>query len=253
MLTEQQVLEGILANVRPFVELGIAVPCFGTAKQDLGVVATGLLRKGFLQASAISLLASSQAPESAIPNLRSLCEAAGELLHLFEGDNPNERGQLALGFSLREIRDFYKRFGDDEDAEDLEGVELELDVMAQAAPSLYARVEKLGNYWTTTSRAQLVDSAVTSIFNKVGTKAPNSLGHMLYKMLSWDEHHVMAAGLTIGLNKNEPGYGTILPQTAPEDPETFLPIVAAMFLDSMLNAYRDTVLVLDSSDAAPAT
>jgi hypothetical protein len=124
---------------------------------------------------------------------------------------------------------------------------------AEYQPANKAAIERdLGN---AIGQAQALgaDAAISGLFANAGVEAPNSVGHMLYKVLSWDEHHVMATGLSIGMNPTAPGFGTVLRQNAPENPEEFLPLVAAMLLDGMSKAYRTCVLSMVSTTVEPAT
>ena len=64
------------------------------------------------------------------------------------------------------------------------------------------------------------------------------MGRQLYKLLSWDEHHVMAILLTIELNPAADNCGRVKAYEAFEAPEEFLPFLAAGVMEAMLATYR---------------
>ena len=57
--------------------------------------------------------------------------------------------------------------------------------------------------------------------------------------MSWDEHHVMAALLSVELNPAKPGFGQVKRQDAPDAPEEYIAMLAVGTLASMLKLYTD--------------
>lgn len=233
MNRELQTLGNALAWIEPLVAPGTPVPRLNTDDHDLAVVATALLRKGYVQALAISAIAQTDTPEGGIPNLRSMLEALGELHFLIESTDPHEQARIAFIYSLRELRDFYKT---QDDPEELARVEAELAQKSKDVPFAFAEAMKRNSYWIPKGRAQIVDEAIGAVI-KQGGQEPEQTGRDLYKLLSWDGHHVMAAMLSIQLNPKLPRHGCVKQQDAPEDPHIFLPFMATGTLAAMLGLY----------------
>jgi len=129
-----------LTVVAPLVAPGTTVPRMGTSDQDLGVIATGLLRKAFIQASAVAIIAESALPESGIPNARSMLEALGELHYLAQASDRLHEAQIAFAYALYELRAFTQKWGD---TDDIKTIEREVEEKERVAPQAYteARAE----------------------------------------------------------------------------------------------------------------
>ena len=97
-------LRQALAGLRPHLGVGSAVPAMKTEKQDLAVLSTALFRKAYVQAAAVAAIAASDSPESALPNLRCMLEAWGELHHLMSSPDPVRAAQIAHLYALRELQ-----------------------------------------------------------------------------------------------------------------------------------------------------
>jgi hypothetical protein len=189
--------------VRP----GTQIPRTGSKDHNVSVIATALLRRGLLQANAVRFLVANEAPEVGIPNIRSLYEAFGELHYLLERDS-EVRAQTALIFAVQEIKRYLQRWPEG-NTNDLRHLERELDQHARSAPDGFARASGRTNYWTDGTRAGLIDAALSSLSRSSEVPAPQDLGRQLYKVLSWDDHHVMAALVTIDLAQDSQTLGTI--------------------------------------------
>jgi len=236
MASSKELLELTLNETASTVSVGTVVPRQGQETYDLAVVATALLRKAYLQATAVSYLASSPNPETAIPNLRSLLEAFGELNYLLDGPDRLDRAHTAFLFALREIRDFLKKWG--EDADELTKVEQQLEEKGHLVPGAHRAALDARNFWTTSGRAELINKALDAALRGAGVAPDAALGRQLYKLLSWDEHHVMATFLAIELNPESKDYGRVKAYEGFEAPEEFLPFLAAGVLGTMLADYH---------------
>ncbi len=228
-------LEATLRETTPLITIGASVPRQGEETYHLAVVATALLCKAHLQARAVLSLASSPNPETAIPNLRSLLEAFGELHYLLGSTDKLVRAQTAILFALKQLREFLKKCGD---VEELAKVERELEEKSRLAPRAVKSALDAGQYWTVSGRAELVNQALDTALRSSRFEPEKEMGRQLYKLLSWDEHHVMAILLTIELNPAADNCGKVKAFEAFEAPEEFLPFLAAGVMEAMLATYR---------------
>lgn len=235
MNEELQTLRNALVALDAILAPGVQIPRYNTEDHDLAVIATGIFRKAFIQANVVATAATTDHPEGAVPNLRSMLEGFGELHFLLTSSDRRRQAQIAFVYALRELRDFCKELGE---LEDLAKVDSELAQRKDSIPEAYAEAMNRRNYWTPIGRAKLVETAIATLIEKGGKKSEGT-GKCLYKLLSWDEHHVMAALLAIQVNPNLPDLGTIKKQDAPENPETFLPFMASGVLAAMLGLYLE--------------
>ena len=63
-------------------------------------------------------------------------------------------------------------------------------------------------------------------------------GHRLYKIMSWDDHDTMALDLVLQLHPSREDFGTVRRHSSPEEPEKFLPGLAAIMLTQTIRLYR---------------
>ena len=124
-----------------------------------------------------------------------------------------------------------------EEPEEVELLEKELADKAKQAPSVFSEAMALraGNYWPTESRRELIESAIDSL-SENGAVDLRGMGVALYKILSLEDHHVIAAITTIQLNPSFPRFGTIKPTDGPDEPE-IIPFMAAGILGAMLKLH----------------
>ncbi len=235
MNDEQLALASVLETARARVALGKKVPHFGEEDHDVAVVATALLRKALIQATAALTIVQTEVAEAAIPNVRSLFEAFGELHCLLQAPDELSKARTAFLYALRQLRDYSFKWNDDPNG--LARVNAQLEEIGRAVPDAYAEALARQNYWTKIGRAQLIENALVAATAAAGLGA--DLGNRLYKLLSWDEHHVMATLLVIGLDPSAPDFGTVKKQEAPDDPHEFLPFLAAAGLAGMLKLYDE--------------
>jgi hypothetical protein len=207
-------------------------------------VATALLRKAWTHAVAIDVLAHTSVPEASIPNLRSLLEAFGELHFLLSSPVPLDSARLAYLFALREIHNFQQKWGDD--PSELKRLSTELQAKRDALPHVAELLDACRHYWTSQSRTDLIEAALSEATRRHGTASYTDLGRQVYKLLSWDDHHVMATLLTIDLAPESPTSGRIKSQDAPFEAAEFIPFLAANLLDDMRQQYEDGITDADA-------
>jgi hypothetical protein len=217
--------------------VGVGKQAFVPAEnnQDPIALASALLRKASLQASAVLALSRTEFPESAIPNLRSLLEAMGELSYLSKAADPPQEAAVAFLYALGELRDYQSKWG--ADPARLKALEDELAAKSAGHPLAAAQAAKRGSYWTPKTRTDLIDEAINEGITAAGGGDAKGEGRKFYKLLSWDEHHVMGLFLVLDVNAGSPTLGQIKRQEAPHSPETFLPFMAGACLSQMILVY----------------
>jgi hypothetical protein len=233
-VTGGELLDAVLADARQLVDVDIPVPRQGTETFDLAMVATALLRAAYMQAAAVRAVVDTETPEAASPNLRSLYEAVGELHQLLK-ENQLAHARLAYLFALREVRAYLAAAGD---SVELREVDRELERLRDLAPAEYSRaMASRENYWSG-KRAKLVRAGFEAIASLTGMPDPTPVGAQLYKLLSWDDHHVMAPMLNVQTLVNSANFGRVKRSGAVDDPEEFIPQMAAFALGGCLKLYR---------------
>ena len=216
--------------------VGHSVRGYGTSIEDEAVVATALLRRAAQQGEAILLLSQTPAAATAVPNLRSLLESFGELHYLLDGETRAEKAALARLYALRELRDYLTKWPTS--AEDLRRATAEFEQKSEDDPAAAAAALAARQYWTPKKRAALVEDAMAAALQAAGSGVTADQGTQLYKLLSWDEHHVMATILAIDLDPDSPTRGQVTEQEVPENPDSFLPFLAAAVLAAMHDEFE---------------
>jgi hypothetical protein len=235
-MSEHEHLRDAIEAVEPLVRIGRTIPAFNTEKHDLSVLATALLRKAWVQANAIGVIAASGHPEAALPNLRCMLEAWGVLHHLFADPDPVRCARVAHLYALREFQSLGKQF---EESGDVAARQKELDHARENAPDVYAKAMQLksGRFWPIVGRGALIEEAIASL--DVDDSADlQGVGKGLYKLLSLEEHHVLAGLTGIQLDRELPAYGTVKVSDGPDEPQNFSAFFAAVVLEAMLFAYE---------------
>ena len=235
-------------RVARMVAPGTLVPRCRQADHDVSVVATALLRRALLQAQAVHAVVSSASADAAIPNLRSLFEALGELNYLLNSPDSHEKANTAFAFALRQIEDYQDRWRDDE--ESLAKTRSELEDHAATSPASFREASQRRNFWTPTSRADLIDAALAALPRSGTQPLPPELGKQLYKLLSWDDHHVMSVLLSVDLVRDSPSFGRIRAGHVMEQSEEFIPLLAFLALEGMRQWYVARFPEAQSSEAA---
>lgn len=230
-------LDSQLRYAEPLVAVGRVLPSRDPNQAVLAVIATALLSKGVLQAAAVRNLAMGREPEAAVPNVRSLLEAFGELHYLFDGDDPEQRARTAFRFALGELQAYLKKNGGDPCG--LSRLEAEIADRDHSDPTAKEATTRSRNIWTPLGSAELINIALDKMLSPHTSGETSNVGRQLYKLLSWDEHHVMAAFQRIELHPDSAMRGTVKAFDAIEEPEIFLPIVAAFALGAMVRKYLE--------------
>jgi hypothetical protein len=242
------VLDQVIAQVAPIVAPGTPVPRCREADHDVSVVATALLRRGLLQAQAVHAVVSSASADAAVPNLRSLFEAFGELNYLLNSPDSQEKAQTAFAFALRQIENYQERWRDDD--ADLSKTRAELTDHATRSPAAFQQASQRRNFWTPNSRAELIDAALATLPRSGTGPLPPEVGKQLYKLLSWDDHHVMSVLLSIDLLHDSPSFGRIRAGHVMEQSEEFIPLLAFIALEGMRQWYVARFPEAQPSEAA---
>jgi hypothetical protein len=235
-MAEHRHLRDPIEAVEPLVQIGCTIPAFNSEKHDLSVLATALLRKAWVQANAIGVITASGHPEAGLPNFRTMLEAWGELQHLFADLNPVRRARVAHLYALREFQLLAKKF---EEPDDVAALQMELDRARKNVPDVFTEAMQLkpGGCWPAVGRGVLIEGAIDFLaFDGAGELQGKGTG--IYKLLSLEEHHVLAGLTGIQLNPGLPAYGTIKAPDGPHEPEIFIPLFAAGVLAAMLVAYE---------------
>lgn len=232
---EQDLLLQVLAQNEPLLQPGAKSPRLGAEEAEFALLSTALLRRALTQAQAIAALSSSPVPEAAVCNLRSMLEAFGDYHFLMTCDDPILHARIARIYSLREALRFAV---ESEDSEQGARLEDRLSGLSAQFPEAAQHASRRQNSWTTKGRRALVAAAIDSLPISCGLP-PVSVGKELYRISSWDAHHVMAVALVINDDVQSPQFGTVKKQDAPEKPESFIPFIASIVLIGMFKQYLE--------------
>jgi hypothetical protein len=168
---------------------------FADEKPESAAVVVALIRIMVDHAKAISLLTSGRLGETANAQVRSMMEAWIEIVAVLDGPDPEENARRSVVFGLLEFGDHGRQTGhlDEEDYAQLDAKlrpyrenhsELVADVEAQRSGKDKKRSRL---YWTGVSRSELL--------KRMEERGPAAHLRSIYKLLSWDAHHVIAAAL----------------------------------------------------------
>ena len=227
-------LSAILDRVDPCVRPGRMLSGQGTREFNVTAVATALLVQGALQARAARTILRSSNPESAIPNIRSLYECFGELQYLLTADDPRHEAVTAFAFAMKELE--ASAIGID--VEVAQHVAADRKKLAEAMPLAAAAADARRNYWTEVGRKELVERAVSSWAANGLYSARAGFGKDIYKIMSWDSHHVMASLARVDLIGESPTYGMLRKEHPWKNFAEIGAFLAGMALDSMVKIYR---------------
>jgi hypothetical protein len=177
---------------------------FADAKADSAAVTLALLRIMVAHAQSIVTVCATPYAEATGANVRAMMEAWIEIYSILEPGKEEENARRSVVFGLLEFRDHSIATGHLDQAE-LDRINDELASYRAIHGLLVADIEALRSgkgkrnrhYWTGKSRSALLkgmeDQGVASTLRSI------------YKMLSWDAHHVIAAALQSSVQTDAKG------------------------------------------------
>jgi hypothetical protein len=246
-MTGQELLKAALADAHSLARLGAITPRAGKEDHDVALVATALLRRTFVQATAVATLVDAGQSEATTPNVRSLYEAFGDLNYLLSQDSL-ARARVALIFGRREVRDYLRsqrkreaqranRHGNtaaQPPAAEPTDTDIELEQWRTRAPKEYELAMAKGLWWTAGTKGELLQDALASV-------APSmdfSVGSPLYKMLSLEDHHVLSSLVSVDTIPGSSTFGHVTKWNPSDDADEFVYQMAAVALIGALRRYR---------------
>lgn len=223
-----------LTKIAPITERGRRVVGIGTSYEQVVVLATALVVRAEQHAIAGRTLLRTSNPHGAAPNLRALYEAFGELAFLADATDREFEAAVAFAFASREIERVLLAQGAAKD--DLEALRKRREEQRAANPAAYAAAESRSNYWIVTGRKELVERAVSK-WPTSDTTSLDGFGRHIYKLMSWDSHHVLAAISCVDLRQESPTFGTVQPDHQWTDFQSVGTYLAGMALLGMRELY----------------
>ena len=194
-------LESLIAHIETRLDSRFEFP---DSKVDGGAATLGLLRIMLIHAHAIVAISNTPFAEAATANVRVMFEAWVEISTILEPGLEESNARRSVVFGLLEFRDHGDATGrlDEADFAKLDEV---LRPYRTKYPELVADVEvqrtkkdpRSSQYWTGTSRSVLLA--------KMEQRGLASKLRSVYKMLSWDAHHVIAVALRSKIHANDDG------------------------------------------------
>jgi len=176
------------------------VPRFSDELRYTKSFAAESLVRAHRQVRAIEILIDADRADSALVNVRALCEVAGELHKVLTASDPEISACAAVAFALAEASAALRDGAPDADDNanlDLAGeIERALESLeadnALALATARQRVEKGRNVWYAGGAKQLIAVMFTAASKRVTMdgEMPNSEGAALYKLLSWETHNI---------------------------------------------------------------
>jgi hypothetical protein len=160
----------------------------------------------------------------------------GELSYLLDRDSQS-RARIASTFAQRELFEHLTESGNDPDG--ALNVRTELDRRQTEMPVEYAiAMEPKRRYWTDLSRRGLVEHGIAAVSRTMGQSLRDGLGKEIYRLLSWDDHHIMATITAIDTYAHSPTVGQIKRPGIVDEPADFIREQAALALGGALGLYR---------------
>lgn len=204
---------------------------FADEKAESAAVTVALIRIMVDHARAVSLLTSSRLGETANAQVRSMMEAWIEIVAVLDGPDPEENARRSVVFGLLEFGDHGRQTGHLDEA-DYAQLEATLRPYREKHTALVDDVEaqrsgkdrRHRHYWTGVSRSELL--------KRMEERGLASQLRSVYKLLSWDAHHVIAAALQSSVSTDTNGVINVgyHPMGFDEDGDVFTRYLAVQIL-----------------------
>lgn len=194
-------LERVISRIRARLEASFSFP---DEKVDSASAILALLRIMLAHAEAIVLVSKTPFAETGSANARAIFEAWVEIYSILEPGCEEANARRCVVFGLLEFRDHSIATGH-LDADDLAKLEAVIAPYRVKYAGLIADVElqrtgkdkRSSQYWTGKGRGALMDA--------MEARGVASKLRSIYKMLSWDAHHVIAVAMRSSIRTNEEG------------------------------------------------
>lgn len=230
-------LEAVIARVQRWITLPVEFP---DGKVDSAAATLALLRIMITHAQVVALVGAEAFVEASSANVRTMLEAWMEICSILAPGREEENARRCVVFGLLEFRDHSvatRTLSAEEEAQ----IETEIAPYREKYPDLVADVEQQrtkkdprnSHYWTGTGRVELI--------RRMEAQGVASTLRGIYKLLSWDAHHVIAVALQTTVRTNDSGSLEVElhPLQLPEDTGAFNRTLAArMLLKAWLQVCR---------------
>ena len=221
-------LEAVIARIQRRITSPLEFP---DEKVASAAATLALLRIMIAHAQVVALVGAEAFAEASSANVRTMFEAWVEIYSILAPGSEEENARRCVVFGLLEFRDHSvasRTLSAEEEAQ----IEAEIAPYREKYPDLVANVEQQrtkkdprnSNYWTGTGRGELI--------RRMEERGVASTLRSIYKMLSWDAHHVIAVALQTTIRTNESGSLEVgfHPLQLPEDTGAFNRTLAARML-----------------------
>jgi hypothetical protein len=195
---------------------------FPDEKAASGAATLLLLRIMVAHAHIVAFASTQPFAEASSANVRAMFEAWVEIYSILHPGDPEENARRCIIFGLLEFREQALAVGTLSPEEEAQ-VESQIVPYREKYPRVVADIEmqrtnkdpRNSHYWTGTSRSELI--------RRMEERGVASTLRRIYKLLSWDAHHVIAVALQTTIRTNELGKIEIdfHPLQLPEDTGSF--------------------------------
>lgn len=194
-------LEIVISRVESRVMSRLTFP---DEQVDSAAATIALLRIMLAHAHAVVMVSAQPFAEAGSANVRAMLEAWVDIYSILEPQREEENARRCVIFGLLEFRDHSIAMSA-LSADDLANIDIALSPYAQTHPALVADVElqrtkkdkRNSQYWSGTSRGELIA--------RMEAKGVATTLRRIYKLLSWDAHHVVAVALQTSIRTTEQG------------------------------------------------
>jgi hypothetical protein len=177
---------------------------FPDEKASSGAAILLLLRIMVAHAHLVSFASTQAFAEASSANVRAMFEAWVEIYSILHPGDPEENARRCIIFGLLEFREHALAVGTLSPEEEAE-VHAQMLPYREKYPELVADIElqrtkkdpRNPHYWTGTSRSELI--------RRMEERGVGSTLRRMYKLLSWDAHHVVSVALQTTIRTNEFG------------------------------------------------
>lgn len=204
---------------------------FADSKADSAAVTIALMRIMIAHVRAIAIVGATPYAEATGANVRAMMEAWIEIYSVLEPGKEEDSARRSVVFGLFEFRDHSRVTGHLDQAE-LDSIDNAIAPYRAKHGAMVADIEALRsrkdprnrNYWTGTSRSALLE--------RMETRGVASTLRSIYKMLSWDAHHIIAPALQSSVQTDSNGDIQVgyHPLAVPEDTAAFNRYLAVQML-----------------------
>jgi uncharacterized protein DUF5677 len=212
---EREGLERVLSRIEARLDTRFSFP---DEKTHSAAATLALFRLMLAHAHAIRILGETPYAETAGANVRAMFEAWVDIYNILEPGREEINARRSIIFGLLEFKEHSISTGH-LDTDDIAKLDAHLAPYRTEFPDLVQDVElqrtrkdpRNSNYWSGTSRSELI--------KRMEVAGVGSTLRSIYKMLSWDAHHVVAVALRASIRQTDDGtidVGFEMLQTAEE-------------------------------------